>query len=199
MRKLLIIKKMNMFNKSLEKQDKDFCISSEYKKFDNKEIEIILNDKKLILKMIHHLQIKDGWLMYNSYQYKRELLLSKVDLNNIVGSYIDYLFEFKKLTGIKININLFFNLLEIKNIIYLVKNKNIGMSLIRDIENIKLIKKLKQKSNVDNILAENFKANIEEIDSGLSIIFNHLRFIFKNKKENFDLIFELKRARIKEF
>jgi len=191
MRKLLLIKKQKEWDKELEKEKVTLPIEEFYKKLDYKDKEIILNNKEILLKAIEQLNIKEKSIFINlSYNqvFKQPFIFEKVNLDNIINDYTEFLFELKEKLNLKLNLDLFISLSKLENIYYINSKYKIGKNLIEKIENNKELRK--EIGNI-NILEE-----IKTNDMLNNIITRNIRYLtnlLKIKKSNTELDFNVKK------
>lgn len=191
MRKLLLIKKQKEWDKELEKEKVTLPIGELYKKLDYKDKEIILNNKKMLLKAIEQLNIKDMSFFINlSYNqaFKQAFILGKVSFDNIAKDYTEFLFELKEKINLKFDLDLFISLSKLENIYYINGKYKIGEKLIQQIENNEELKKEIGNANIFEEIKRNDMLN--------NIITRNIRYLItclKTKKSNTELDFNVKK------
>ena len=189
MRKLLIIKKQNEFDKKLENDEKGFSIFEHYSLFNEKDKEVILNDKKILKKAFKQLRIKENNSFWNDFRsYYSPFNLSGNNLTvhavenfnkDIYEAYIDFLFELKSIVKFKIDMNLFKNISSYENIVYLANKYKIGNKLIKEIEKLESIQKIIKYQKLNGFL--DFKENeLELINHSIMRYLSRIEFFKSN-------------------
>lgn len=189
MRKMLLIKKQKEWDKELEKEKVTLPIEDLYKKLDYKDKEIILNNKKILLKAISQLNIKDmSWVISLYGYYNQSFRLGKVSFDNIAKDYTEFLFELKEKLNIKLNLDLFISLSKLENIYYINSKYKVGDELIQKIENNNELRK-----EIGNV---KIKEEIKRNDMLNQIVTRNIRYLvtcLKTKKSNTELDFNVKK------
>lgn len=189
MRKMLLIKKQKEWDKELKKEKVTLPIEDLYKKLDYKDKEIILNNKKMLLKAINHLNVKDmSWVISLYGYYNQSFKLGKVSFDNIAKDYTECLFELKEKLNIKLDLDLFISLSKLENIYYINSKYKVGDELIQKIENNNELRK-----EIGNVkIQEEIKRN----DMLNQIVTRNIRYLvtcLKTKKSNTELDFNVKK------
>lgn len=189
MRKMLLIKKQKEWDKELKKEKVTLPIEDLYKKLDYKDKEIILNNKKMLLKAINQLNVKDmSWVISLYGYYNQSFKLGKVSFDNIAKDYTECLFELKEKLNIKLDLDLFISLSKLENIYYINSKYKVGDELIQKIENNNELRK-----EIGNVkIQEEIKRN----DMLNQIVTRNIRYLvtcLKTKKSNTELDFNVKK------